>query len=136
MHPPHSNNHAPEVFLLRTLPFFQLFLNQPMLLISTSAFLFEPQYPVIQNLVLLFQTLAAGRQVLNPFVEPGDMTLGLVKLLDPVSQAVAGFPQMLARGCQLFKLLVELHNLLRGFLVVFQALIEAAVSELETSVPD
>lgn len=61
MHPPHSNNHAPEIFLLRTLLFFQLSLNQPMLLISTSAFLFEPQYPVIQSFILLFQSSAAGR---------------------------------------------------------------------------
>lgn len=64
------------------------------------------------------------------------MIRGLLKLLDSVSQAIAGFTQMLPRGRQLFNFSVELHNLLRGFLVVFQALIEAAVSELETSVPD
>lgn len=43
---------------------------------------------------------------------------------------------MLAAGCQLFCLLVELRNLLRGSLGCFQALIEAAVSELETPIPD
>ena len=73
---------------------------------------------------------------MNLLLELGDMTGGLLKLLNPVFQAVAGLLQMLASSCQVFGLLVELHNLLHCFLVVFQALIEAAVSELEAPVPD
>ena len=136
MHPSHSNDHTLEIFLLRFQPFFQLLLNQPSLLVSVSAFLFELEYSVIQNIVLLFQTLAAGCQVLNLFVELGGSTQGLLKLLDSVPQPLVGLLQMLASGCQVFGILVELHNLLRGFLIGFQALIEAAVSELETPIPD
>ena len=60
MHPSHSNDHTLKIFLLRFQLFFQLLLNQPILLVSMSAFLFELEYPVIQNIVLLFQTSAAG----------------------------------------------------------------------------
>ena len=101
-----------------------------------SAFLLELEYSVIQNIALLFQTSAAGYEVLNLFVELGDSTQGLLKLLDSVSQPLVGLLQMLASGCQMFGILVELGNLLCGFLIGFQALIEAAVSELETPIPD
>ena len=136
MHPSHSNDHTLEIFLLRFQLPFQLLLNQPILLVSVSAFLFELEHSVIQNIVLLFQTSAAGCQVLNLFVELRDSTEGLLKLLDSGSQPLVGLLQMLASGCQVFGTLVELRNLLRGFLMGFQALIEAAVSELETPIPD
>ena len=60
MHPSHSNDYTPEIILLRFQLSFQLLLNQPILLVSVSAFLFELEYSVIQNIVLLFQTSAAG----------------------------------------------------------------------------
>ena len=73
---------------------------------------------------------------MNLFVELGDSAQGLLKLLDSVSQPLVGLLQMLASGCQVFGILVELCNLLRGFLIGLQALIEAAVSELKTPIPD
>lgn len=69
-------------------------------------------------------------------VELGDLVRGLLKLLDSVSQYAVVLLQLLATGCQLFSLVVELQNSLHGFLVNFQAFIEAAESELETSIPD
>ncbi len=77
---------------------------------------------------------------MNLLVKLGDLVRGLLKLLGLVSQYVVVLLQLLATGCQLFSLMVELQNSLqnplRGFLVNFQAFIEAAESELETSIPD
>ena len=136
IHPFDGSTQALNRRLQCTKHFFQLLLNQLILLIPMSAFLFDLQYPVFRAVVLLFQVSATGCQVLNLFIELGDLVRGLLKLLDPVSQVAVVLLQMLAVGCQLLCLLVELRNLLRGSLSRLQALIEAAISELETPIPD
>lgn len=79
---------------------------------------------------------AAGCQVLDLLVGAGNLAGGLLKLLDPVYQAVVFLLQVLTTGCRMFCLLIELGNLLRDCLDISPGLVEAAVWILETPILD